>query len=267
MKRNQTIRNIIIFVIGTFTLSGLAGILLAGKNSAGGLVLIIGPILMMVLLRSLGKDGWENAGLRLNFKNNIKWYLISVIIYPLTFLIVTLLSLLTGVASMEISFSSFFPLFVTGMAVPFLPAMIYAVCEEFGWRGYLDPQLALLKIPDVKRHLIVGLIWAVWHFPFILSTDYTKIPLQYFLPVFTIGLVVASFVYGQIRKYSRSVWPAVIMHGTANTIIFAIINNQLITFNSKLFAYLSHDSILTIVIWLFFSWLLLRHSASQKQTT
>ena len=257
-------RNIIIFVIGTLILSGLGGVLLAGKNDIGGLLFIIGPILMMVILRTFGRDGWKNAGLKLNFRNNIKWYLVSITIFPVTFFIVIILGILTGVTSIEVSTTSFLQLFVTGVVAQFLPRMFFALCEEFGWRGYLDPQLSLLKITDVKRHLIVGLIWAVWHFPLILSTDYTDIPLKFFLPIFTIGVITAAIVYGQIRKYSQSVWPAVIMHGIANTIAFSIIDQQLIVFNNKLLVYLAPESVLVIVLWLLFSWWLLRYKNSPQ---
>lgn len=268
MERTNPIkikRNIIIFVVGTLILSGLGGVLLAGKNDIGGLVFIIGPILMMVILRTFGRDGWKNAGLKLNFRNNNKWYLVSIIVFPATFFIVIVLGILTGLTSIKVSTASFLQLFVTGVVAQFLPRMFFALCEEFGWRGYLDPQLSLLKIADVKRHLIVGFIWAVWHFPLILSTDYTEIPLKFFLPLFTIGVMIAAIVYGQIRKYTQSVWPAVIMHGIANTVAFSIIDKQLIIFNNKLLVYLSPESVLAIVVWLFFSWWLLRYKSSCEQ--
>ncbi|UCD85096.1 MAG: CPBP family intramembrane metalloprotease [Deltaproteobacteria bacterium] len=253
-------RNIIIFVIGTLILSGLGGVLLAGKNDIGGLVFIMGPILMMVILRTFGRDGWKNAGLKLNFRNNNQWYLVSIIVFPVTFFIVIILGILTGVTSIEVSSASFLQLFATGVVAQFLPRMFFALCEEFGWRGYLDPQLSLLKIADVKRHLIVGLIWAVWHFPLILSTDYTDIPLKFFLPVFTIGVMIAAIVYGQIRKYSQSVWPVVIMHGIGNTVAWAIVDKQLIVFKNKLFANISPESVFTIILWSFFSWWLLKYN-------
>ena len=266
MERANTLkikRNIIIFVIGTLILSGLGGVLLAGKNDIGSLVFIIGPILMMVILRTFGRDGWKNAGLKLNFRDNSKWYLVSIIIYPVTFFIVIALGILTGVTSIKVSSASFLQLFATGVVAQFLPRMFFALCEEFGWRGYLDPQLSLLKIADVKRHLIVGLIWAVWHFPLILSTDYTDIPLKFFLPIFTIGVMIAAIVYGQIRKYSQSVWPVVIMHGIANTIAFSIIDQRLIVFHNKLLVYLAPESALVIVLWLLFGWWLLRYKSSR----
>jgi membrane protease YdiL (CAAX protease family) len=220
---------------------------------------------MMVILRTFGRDGWKNGGLKLNFRSKYKWYLLSIIVYPATFFIVIVIGISTGIASIKVSSTSFLQLFATGIVAQFLPRMFFALCEEFGWRGYLDPQLSLLKIMGVKKHLIVGLIWAVWHLPLILTTDYTDIPLQFFLPIFTVGIIIAAIVYGQIRKYSQSVWPAVIMHGVANTIAFAIIDKQLIAFNNKLLVYLSPESVLVIVLWVFLGWWLLRCKSSRIQ--
>lgn len=53
---NKIKRNIIIYVIG--------GVITATGNGAGGLAFIIGPILMMVILRLFGGDGWIDAGLK-----------------------------------------------------------------------------------------------------------------------------------------------------------------------------------------------------------
>ena len=265
-KLLKTKRNVIIFVIGTLVLSGLSGVLLAGKNDIGGLLFILSPSLMMITLRTLGRDGWENAGFKLNFKNSVSWYLVSVTAYPATFLMAIVVGVLSGSASIEVSSTSFLQLFVIGIVAHFLPRMFFALCEELGWRGYLDPQLTLLNITGVKKHLIVGLIWAVWHLPLILTTDYTDTALSIFLPIFTIGVIIAAIVYGQIRKFSQSVWPAVIMHGIANTIAFAIIDKQLIVFNDKLLIYLAPESILVILLWLCFGWWLLRCKCSRMKT-
>jgi uncharacterized protein len=62
-----------------------------------------------------------------------------------------------------------------------------------------------------------GLVWATWHMPLILLT-----------PVFPVGnkltslllfygtIVAASFVYGYLRIYTGSVWPASIAHSVHN---------------------------------------------------
>jgi membrane protease YdiL (CAAX protease family) len=42
---------------------------------------------------------------------------------------------------------------------------IYALFEEFGWRGYL--QSALKPLPLLRRVLFIGLMWFVWHLNFL----------------------------------------------------------------------------------------------------
>ncbi|MDH5656630.1 MAG: CPBP family glutamic-type intramembrane protease, partial [Spirochaetia bacterium] len=104
-----------------------------------------------------------------------------------------------------------------------------------------------------------GIVWALWHYPLILSTEYTNIPMQIFLPLFTAGIVISAFVYGQIRKFTQSVWPAVIMHGVANTVAFSIIDNQLFSFDNKILFYISPESATTIGLWILLSFLLFQY--------
>jgi uncharacterized protein len=40
----------------------------------------------------------------------------------------------------------------------------YALCEEYGWRGYL--QSALQPLPEWPRICIIGTMWFVWHLNF-----------------------------------------------------------------------------------------------------
>jgi hypothetical protein len=106
-------------------------------------------------------------------------------------------------------------------------------------------------------------IWAVWHIPLILATDYTDVPLAVFLPMFIFGVAVSAVVYGQMRKASGTVWTAVLMHGVANSLAFAIIDNDLITFSNKMWMYFAPESVLTIILWGVLGWWLLRSARSE----
>lgn len=41
----------------------------------------------------------------------------------------------------------------------------YALCEEYGWRGYLQPALA--SLPKPRQILIIGTLWYLWHLNFL----------------------------------------------------------------------------------------------------
>ncbi|MFT4850005.1 MAG: membrane protease YdiL (CAAX protease family), partial [Sediminicola sp.] len=43
--------------------------------------------------------------------------------------------------------------------------LIYCIMEEYGWRGYLQEELKIVK-PWLK-YLIIGFIWYLWHLTFL----------------------------------------------------------------------------------------------------
>ncbi len=43
-------------------------------------------------------------------------------------------------------------------------ALVVPLMEEYGWRGYLQPALSLRR-PALQAGLMVGIAWAVWHYP------------------------------------------------------------------------------------------------------
>ena len=248
MNNSKIKNNIIIFIVGVLTLSILGGIVMANGYEVGALILVLGPVLMMLLLRFFAGDGFKDAGLGLKLNNNWGWYIFSFFMPIVTIIVVIILGIIFGVTTLNDDMSVFIPTLMLGIATQFVPRLLLAVCEEWGWRGYLEPRLALLGVPDLQRHLFVGFIWAIWHFPLILATPYTEIPYAIFFPLFVIGLMVSAIVYGQVLKASGSVWTAVLIHGVANTVIWAIISGELISFNNKLLAYPAPESIFMILL-------------------
>ena len=66
MKKHKIKINIIIFIVGVLVLSTLGGIIMTNGHEIGALVLVLGPVLMMLLLRFFAGDGFKDAGLSLN---------------------------------------------------------------------------------------------------------------------------------------------------------------------------------------------------------
>ena len=107
----------------------------------------------------------------------------------------------------------------------------------------------MLGASDFPRHVIVGVLWALWHLPLIFSTHFTSIPHYVFLPLFTLGVIILAIIFGQLRKLSGSVWPVVLAHGMANALGYAIVEGKLIAFNNELMGNIVPGSITLTAIY------------------
>ena len=103
-----------------------------------------------------------------------------------------------------------------------LMASLIVFGEELGWSGFMTPRLRkLFSIPLTS--LIVGVYWAVWHFPAIIGGFYgSDTPLWISLPGFTMVLVGASFIRTVLIEKSKSIWPGVILHASHNIILMSM---------------------------------------------
>lgn len=104
--------------------------------------------------------------------------------------------------------------------MPFYSAT--AMGEEIGWRGFLVPEL-FKNFNYTITSLIVGIIWAVWHFPILIFADYNSgAPYWYSLSCFTLMVISISFVFTWFRLKSNSLWTGVILHASHNLFIQSI---------------------------------------------
>ena len=88
-----------------------------------------------------------------------------------------------------------------------------ALGEEIGWRGYLLPKLlqAGVRFPI----LVVGLIWAAWHVPFVLLTFQHQRYVSSAL--YALACVVVGVFISWLRLASGSVWVAAMAHTAYNS--------------------------------------------------
>lgn len=85
--------------------------------------------------------------------------------------------------------------------------------EEFGWRGFLLPQL-VWRFSAVPAVLIVGVIWAAWHWP-LLYHDVIADPGRQLL--FTlVGITTISDLIGAVYLNTRSLLLAMVLHWNFN---------------------------------------------------
>jgi membrane protease YdiL (CAAX protease family) len=114
-----------------------------------------------------------------------------------------------------------------------------ALGEEIGWRGFLVPRLYRLT-GFTRVSLISGAIWALWHFPLILFSDYNSgTPLWYGALCFSVLVIGMSFAYAWFRLRTESVWTAMFLHAMHNYFIQGQFDR--ITADTRITAYLTGE--------------------------
>jgi membrane protease YdiL (CAAX protease family) len=88
--------------------------------------------------------------------------------------------------------------------------------EELGWRGFLFPELQRMT-SFTTASLIGGLVWALWHLPLILFSDYhSAAPRAFVVVMFFASTIARAFLHNWFRARSGSVWPNVFLHASHN---------------------------------------------------
>jgi membrane protease YdiL (CAAX protease family) len=234
-SNKHTVRNLAIFAFLVIALGWLGRWLdsLMGSTSSEGLgitIWLIAPFGVSFLLRAFAGDGWKDLGIRPAIKGNVLWYAVSILVYPVcaTFILVI------GLALGAVSFPDFsLMVFVQAVAMIIVQQAIKNIFEEFAFRGYLAPKMYKLGLNVFVAHVVVGLIWGVWHLPYLRAiTPYTVESLATLIPRFLVAAVAASIVYGEIRMQTDSVWPAWLMHTVGATFVGALMLHDLIRISS-----------------------------------
>ncbi len=221
-----------IYVAGVYALSIVGGVLVSQGQDIGGLLFIISPILLAVILRVGFRQGWQTAGLRPNFRGHGYDYALAVLVWPIIAAITLTGGIITGALTVP---NGLIGMWLVGIVTMLPLTLLYSICEEFGWRGYLEPQLEKLGVPDFYRHLLVGVIWALWHIPYLMTFgSVANLPAWQLIPLYGVATLAMAVWYGVSRKRTNSVWPAVIAHGWANAILWPLIVGEIVTINSSL---------------------------------
>jgi membrane protease YdiL (CAAX protease family) len=234
-RKPATRQAVLIYAVGVLVLSTLGGLVMASspdpETSAGALLFVLSPLLLAVGLRTIGREGWADAGLRLGRERG--WYAVALLLFPVLFAAPVVLGAVVGDAHLAPGAAErFAALFATGLVA----RMTFAAFEEFGWRGYLEPRLAALGVPALRRHLAVGVLWAVWHVPYIVAfgDGYTQVPLAVQIPTFSVAVLAMAVIWGVARDRTGSVWPAVLGHGMANAVAWPLLSADVVVIDTPL---------------------------------
>lgn len=181
--------------------------------------------------RFLFRSGFRNAGWRWG---KPKHYAIALVLPLFIWLAPTLTGI--GLLGQEVPETFSVPNALQELAIMFLVTLIPAFGEEFGWRGYLLPQLSEKYTPR-KAVILHGIIWWGWHLPFLAFTGWISGGISDNHIVSCIVVIAISFIpavshaviFAWFRVVSMSLAVLVVYHAAFDEVRDAI--EQTIGFN------------------------------------
>ena len=218
----KTLRNVILFSLVAISCGwiGVGVNQLLGEpsnlESLGSGIFIASPIVCMVLLRLLGGDGWKDFPLKPRFKQNTRWYIFAIAVYPVVIGITLFVGKLLGwVDVSKFSIAAYLPVFATA----FLPVFIKNILEETAFRGYLTVKMEQLTKNEWVIYVVVAFVCQIWHLPYnliFLDDAYQATFFPYskvlFVLVSFVVITVWTIMYTEIFFLSRSLLLVVLMH-------------------------------------------------------
>jgi len=148
---------------------------------------------------------------------------------------------------------------VTATAYSFV-ALIFAVGEELGWRGYLQGRL-IERLGLSKGIICLGALWSFWHLPVLLAGY--NYPENRYLGTFILSpilLVAASFFMAWLTLRTRSFWPAALVHSAGDSIAGGL-TGSIKTTLPGLYLYLTELALICVVGLIFYILLVRKRDA------
>jgi membrane protease YdiL (CAAX protease family) len=176
---------------------------------------MFGPMLAAAVMRlRVPRKGFRGSlGLRRPFWH----YAIAAggaLVFPLA---VAVVALATGAARPDVlPADQITAILVPMLVVTLLLEIVLGFGEEYGWRGYLLPEL--MPLGEVRATLLLGIVWALWHVPVVLAGvllggQPTALVLAVHVALVTLGAFPYTWL-GRLTGHSPSV--AAVFHGTLN---------------------------------------------------
>jgi len=185
--------------------------------------MLAGPTTSGLLMTGLvhGRAGFREFLSRLlTWRAGVRWYAVALLTTPLAMGVVPL------------AFSAVLPAFLPGIVAPgdkasmlqlgLAAGLAAGIFEEPGWTGFAIPHL-LQRHSVLATGLIVGSLWAVWHFliNFWTSGDASgalSMPLFLHSFLFSVGILTAYRVLMVwVYSHTRSLLVAMLMHASLTT--------------------------------------------------
>ena len=201
------------------------------------------PAIGVFLTRLVTREGFKNAWLKPNLKNNFRYYLLAwfgpavltfagmgiyFLLFPknldlsFSYFIATLEASGAPMETLPISIGLLM-LLQCVQALLLAPALNFFTCfgEEWGWRGYLLPKVSA-HFSTIPTLLITGIIWGLWHAPLTIighnyGLGYWGFPFTG-IAMMCVFCIVGGIFLSYVTLKTKSCIPAVLGHGAINGI-------------------------------------------------
>jgi membrane protease YdiL (CAAX protease family) len=183
------------------------------------LLLMWTPAISSIVARLSLREGFADVSFRFGGRQAWPTYAAAVLMPIIVGIVAYGAAWATGLAGYNTPLhGGFFPYLGLALVTGATLEVVFGAGEEIGWRGYMLTRLIDAGVPQPL--LASGIIWALWHFPLILSGKYAAGPHPGIsAAIFLVGVVGIAYVIGILRLRSGSVWPAALLHGEWNGII------------------------------------------------
>lgn len=232
-RKTNELKRVTVFIILTFFATWTLEFKL---YSAGGLkapiaipvmisVMFIPMLMAIITIKLVTHESLREFGLT---RGSLKYYLFAFI-FPIAFLVLGLFFVIIfGTANFQpenlvnvLPKTPAIPWYLIGFNLLLAPFInfIPSLGEEYGWRGFLLPEL--IKNYGVTVALVfTGIIWGIWHAPVILmGYNYPNHSDLLGVVAFTIWCTLLGFYVGWLRIKSGSVFPSALCHGAINAYV------------------------------------------------
>ncbi|MFI6818069.1 type II CAAX prenyl endopeptidase Rce1 family protein [Nonomuraea sp. NPDC050328] len=174
-------------------------------------ILQLTPMLAAIIMWLARRPGTFRETFATTWRGTPKWAGIGIGLIALIAAIQTAIALATGIWPLN-------PLDqILAATIWILPVFVmqsvFAIGEEFGWRGWLATRAASWGFWPLA--FVSGLVWIVWHLP-VLAVIGDR-PLRDIVIYFA-GMLPWAPLLLALRRRSGSVWPAVLTHGAINSV-------------------------------------------------
>lgn len=169
------------------------------------------PLLAALVMWQVRRPGTFRETFATSWRGAARWCGAGVGIIAAIAAVQTAIAVATGIWALN-------PLDQILLATPwilpvFVMQSVFAIGEEFGWRGWLATRAASWGFWPLA--VVSGLVWIIWHLP-VLAVIGDLSPLG--ILVYFAGMLPWAPLLLALRMRSGSVWPAVLAHGAINSV-------------------------------------------------